>query len=78
MKKLIAIGLVSVGIGGCITTEQTPPPTPKNGTYEYWGKANGKDIYILWVDGKELSEKQARKLGIEWNPVVPTSTTNEN
>lgn len=78
MRKLIAVGLAAVGMCGCVTAEYTSPQTPKSGTYEYWGKANGKDIYILWVDGKELNEKQARKLGIEWNPVVPTSTTNEN
>lgn len=78
MGKLIAVGLVSVSMCGCLMTEQTPPQPPKDGTYEYWGKANGKDIYILWVDGKVINEKQARKRGIEWNPVVTTTTEKAN
>lgn len=78
MKKLIAVGMVAVGMCGCLTTEPKSPQPPKSGTYEYWGKANGKDIYILWIDGKEYNEKQAKKLGIEWNPIVTTTTSNEN
>lgn len=75
MKKLCAIVFVSGMISGCVSYDAPSSPMPKNGTYEYWGKVNGRDVYILWAGGKEYTEKQANKKRFVWN-ACNTTTNN--
>lgn len=68
MNKLIATIALCAATCGCAMFKTPQEPMPETGTYEYWGKVNGHSVYMLWVDGKAYSEKEAKKHGFEWRP----------
>lgn len=68
MKKLLTVVVCACALGGCAMFRDPPEPKPETGTYEYWGRVNGKEVFLLWIDGRAYAEKDVKAMGKEWNP----------
>lgn len=77
IRTVFAAVAVLASVSGCSLFKMPPEPKPEDGTYENWGKVNGRQVFIVWHDGKAYTENEAKRKGFAWNPPIEENAKKE-